>query len=386
MINFSVLPQPLVLTAHDKLQQVADMPYPFAQESNFLYVTQLREAGWLFILHENTPYLIEPGISEIERIFDGELSRSEVVAITGIDTILDADEGRTLLEKIAKESSFVFSIGEDPHAEHNAFVENPARQRTWEMLAELFTEVRDCRKAMTKLRAIKRDDEVAKLREAVRISMGAFEKVKAELKNVTYEYEIEAVLSAEFRRTGGLGHAYAPIVAGGAHACTLHYVKNSDPLPENGLVLIDAGAHFEGYAADITRTYAVGTPSDREVSVHAAVEKAHHEIIALLKPGLSVKEYHKKVDVIMKNALESLGLRNNASDSRKYFPHAISHGLGLDVHDALGAPEFFAPGMVLTVEPGIYIPEEGIGVRIEDDILITETGHENLSAELPTSL
>ena len=120
--------------------------------------------------------------------------------------------------------------------------------------------------------------------------------------------------------------------------------------------------------------------------MYAAVEKAQQEITALIKPGVALKDYAEQSDVIMKGALRSLGLLNKPDDYRKYFPHAVSHGLGLDVHESLGGYKEFMPGMVLTVEPGIYIPEEEIGVRIEDDILVTEQGNENLSAALPTSL
>jgi len=141
-----------------------------------------------------------------------------------------------------------------------------------------------------------------------------------------------------------------------------------------------------GYAADITRTYAIGTPSRREKDVHAEVEQAHQAIIDLIKPETSVKEYMAAVDDIMKQALRNLNLLKTPDDFRRYFPHAISHGLGIDVHDSLGGFKAFQPGMVLTVEPGIYIPEEGIGVRIEDDILVTKDGNKNLSAALPTSL
>ena len=157
-------------------------------------------------------------------------------------------------------------------------------------------------------------------------------------------------------------------------------------LRDGELILLDVGASVDGYAADITRTYAKGDVSDRFAHVHLEVEKAHKKIIRLLKPGLAVKEYMTQVDVIMKQALTNVGLLNDEKDYRKYFPHSISHGLGIDVHDSLGNPNTFKPGMVLTVEPGIYITEEGIGVRIEDDILITESGHENLSEMLPTSL
>ena len=152
---------------------------------------------------------------------------------------------------------------------------------------------------------------------------------------------------------------------------------------------MDVGATVDGYAADITRTYAKGTPTNRQREIHQAVEAAHHDIIKLLEPELPVEEYIRSVDARMKQALKDVGLLKDEGDNetyRKYFPHAISHGLGIDVHDSLGGARYFEPGMVLTVEPGIYIPEEGIGVRIEDDILITKTGYQNLSGKLATTL
>ena len=151
---------------------------------------------------------------------------------------------------------------------------------------------------------------------------------------------------------------------------------------------MDIGARHHGYAADITRTYAYGKPTKRQQSVHATVQAAQTEIISLLEPGLSVETYQTKVDAIMKRALMDLKLITDEKDEKyhKYFPHAISHGLGIDVHDALGKPRVLQPGMVLTVEPGIYIPEAGIGVRIEDDIVITDTGHRNMSGKLSAYL
>ena len=188
------------------------------------------------------------------------------------------------------------------------------------------------------------------------------------------------------RGAGADGHAYDPIVAGGSNAITLHYSKNAEKIAKRELVLIDAGASYGGYAADITRTYSRGVATKRQQRVHAAVETAHHKIIALIQPMLSIHEYQDKVDKIMKAALDSIDLPSDDQSLHTYFPHAVSHGLGIDVHDSLGAPRYFETGMVLTVEPGIYIPQEGIGVRIEDDILVTEAGSENLSARLSTGL
>jgi Xaa-Pro aminopeptidase len=169
----------------------------------------------------------------------------------------------------------------------------------------------------------------------------------------------------------------------------LHYVQNDAKLKKRELLLLDIGARARGYAADITRTYAFSEPTKRQQMVHEAVRRAQKQIIELLQPNLLLEQYHRDVRRIMSDVLMELGLMKDGRDEdnlRKYFPHAASHGLGVDVHDSLGAPRMLEPGMVLTVEPGIYIPEEEIGVRIEDDILITPKGRENLSGRLSTEL
>jgi Xaa-Pro aminopeptidase len=377
-----------VLSAHQAVQRNVDASFPFAQESNFFWLTKIDEPDWQIIIDgvAGKNYLVAPEVPAHQQLFDGSLNHEDAKARSGIDTILNAAQAKELLTTLAETQDIVYALGPHPHEEYFGFAVNPAQPALWLELEILFKNVADCRLDLAKARAIKSTDEIEKIREAVQHTIATFNTLKSKLPSLQYEYEIEAELSHGFRYNGAQGHAYDPIVAGGAHACTLHYGKNSDALPGHGLVLIDAGAKVDGYAADVTRTYAVGTPSEREVAVHAAVEAAHQDIIQLLGPGVSVQEYNDTVDVLMKEALRSLDLLKSDDDYRKYFPHAISHGLGIDVHDALGRPEAFAAGMVLTVEPGIYIPEEGIGVRIEDDILITETGYENLSAALPTGL
>ena len=256
-------------------------------------------------------------------------------------------------------------------------------------LKKIFAEVRDCRQDLAELRAIKQSHEIDAMKKAIGLTVDAFADAKKKLPTLSAEYEVEAEFTYNFGKAGGAKHAYDPIVASGKNACTLHYNHNNASLQKNSLLLIDIGARVEGYAADITRTYAIGQPTKRQIAVHRAVETAHKAIIGLLRPGLTVTKYQAQVDTIMQDALMSLDLLKDRTDQvtyRKYFPHAISHGLGIDVHDSLGRPSELQTGMVLTVEPGIYIPEESIGVRIEDDILITDTGHVNLSGSLSTSL
>lgn len=375
-----------VLPAFDAVQQTNDASAPFMQEANFWYLTGIDEPGWTLIVEPSgRSTLVAPDISEIHRIFDGSISDEAAQAASGVYQVVNKKEGDALLKEVVSRDASFGTIGDDPHAQYHSFAANPAPKRTYAFVKKHARDVVDVRPVLAKMRGVKSVEEIATMRRAIALTVQAFKDVKKAIPSARHEYNLEAEFTYAFRNAGAI-HAYEPIVAAGINACTLHYQKNAAPLPENGLILMDVGARVDGYSADITRTYAVGVPSEREVAVHAAVEKAHHEIISLLKPGLSVKEYHESVDVIMRAALESLELLKKPSDYRNYFPHAVSHGLGIDVHDALGAPTTFEPGMVLTVEPGIYIPEEGIGVRIEDDILITETGNENLSGMLSTAL
>lgn len=380
---------PLVITAYDELQKSADMAHTFTQEASFLWLTGINEPSWQCVLERGVLTLIAPERDDVHILFDGGLTNEEAMRLSGANAVLSRAEGEAMLKALSGKYPAIYTIGEDPHAEHYSFTENGAQKRLLIQLEALFSEVKDARLLFAQLRALKSEREVDAMRKAIAVSIEGFRSVRERLPESQYEYEIEAELNSVFRKTGAEGHAYEPIVASGTHACTLHYATNNDALPSDGLLLIDAGAKVSGYAADITRTYAIGTPTERQVAVHQAVEKAHFKIIDLIKPGVTLKEYQHDVDEIMKDALESLGLLKSRSDEktyRKYFPHAVGHGLGLDVHESLGGYGEFKPGMVLTVEPGVYIPEEGIGVRIEDDILVTETGNENLSASLPTSL
>ena len=376
----------VILGGNILLQRSNDASYAFEQEANFWYLTGIRAPGWWVIIESNKSYLVAPDVDEVHRIFDGSLSNADAKAISGVDVVLKHKAGEKLLETLKGDEVRIASIGEDPHKDHYDFALNPGPINMLRKLKSIFGEVKDCRQKLAELRAIKTPEEIQLLRNAIRLTINGFEAVKSAIHHYSFEYEIEADFNYLFRRKGASGHAYDPIIASAGNACTLHYNKNQDRLTPGQFILIDVGARLEGYPADITRTYAHGDISDRHRSVHAEVELAHHKIIELLRPDLLVKEYFLEVDKIMLTALNNLGLLKEKADYRKYFPHSVSHGLGIDVHDSLGNPVIFQPGMVLTVEPGIYIPEEGIGVRIEDDILITETGHENLSDGLPTGL
>lgn len=373
----------VVLSAYWPMQRGNDMAHPFEQEANFWYLSGVDEARWLLV-HDGQrghTWLVRPTLSDVERIFNGALDEAAIKKRCGADEIIDEEEFEPLLRQLARHHSKVYTV--QPVKEAFEFVLNPAQKNLTRRLERIFAQVDDCRLELAQLRAIKQPDEIKQLQKAIDITAKAFAAAKSTLNECKHEYELQAIFDAEFTRRGAR-HGYDPIVAASKNACTLHYSQNSAPIRAKQLVLCDIGARYGGYIADITRTYAKGEPTARQQAVLRAVAEAQQKIIALLRPGLPVVEYIENSEAIMHQALAQLGLAREPEAVRRYMPHAVSHGLGIDVHDSLGRPKVFKPGMVLTVEPGIYIPRESIGVRIEDNILITDKGHRNLSAHIST--
>lgn len=371
-----------ILTAYDEMQLSGDMIAPFLQDASFWWLTGISEPGWKLIIESSRRQatLARPARSYVDIVFNGESDEDAIRQVSGIENIISHDDFESMLRQLARKHSVVQTvIDQDIHT----FTPNPAKRELKVVLGRIFDSVQDCTLTLNRLRAIKQPAEIERMQRAINLTVKAFRDVKEKLG----ELKSEAEFTYRFRRKSA-DHAYEPIVASGKNACVLHYSANSSNLSKRDMILIDIGARVDGYASDITRTYCLN-PAARQRAVHAAVERAEQEIINLIRPGLPISEYLQKSDNIMKDALVTLGLIKNAEDEtgfRRYFPHAISHGLGVDTHDSLGQPSFLEPGMVLTVEPGIYIPEEKIGVRIEDDVLVTETGCRNMSKRLPTSL
>ena len=376
-----------VFSGYDAMQLSGDMAAPFLQEATFWWLTGIEEPGWKLIIdsaRSGRAILYRPERSDIQMVFDGSYTTERALEISGAQEVRSSKVFESDLRQFRRYHTLVKTV---KATDHQDFVHNPAMADLAKLLDRIFLTSEDCSRLIDGLRAIKQPEEIRRIRAAVKHTVAAFKYVRESLDSIRHEYGVEAEFGYAFRRNG-LDHAYRPIVASGSNACTLHYDKNNASLAKNKGVLIDIGARYDGYAADITRTYCVN-PTKRFKAVHAAVERAHHRCIALLGPDLPVIEYVTAVDEVMKDALEEVGLLKDRSDTesyRKYFPHSISHGLGVDTHDPFGNHRYFRPGMVITVEPGIYIPEESLGVRIEDDILITDSGHENISGALSTKL
>jgi Xaa-Pro aminopeptidase len=249
---------------------------------------------------------------------------------------------------------------------------------------------------MHHLRAIKQEEEIIQLQRAIDITQAGFERVLQFVKPGVMEYEIEAEFAHEFLRRGSRGFAYTPIIASGSNACVLHYIANDLPCKEGDVILLDVGAEYGNYNADMTRCIPVsGRFTVRQKDVYNAVLRVMKSATTLLRPGTMIGDYHKAVGEMMSKELVDLGLitmediknENPAWPAyKKYFMHGTSHFLGLDVHDVGDWNIPMQVGNVFTVEPGIYIPNEGLGIRIENNVVIEDQKTRNLFASFPTEV
>lgn len=383
---------PIVVTANGMIQRGADSSYPFSQDSNFWYLTGINDPDITLVIDGDREFLIVPIREGVRVTFDGQIDVDSLSRASGITDIVNEATGWKRLDGILEKVRQVASMAPaPPYIEQYGMYANPARARLVERIERHVSDIEltDIREALANLRMIKQEPELKAIQAAIDVTAATLSEVLSmPLGSYKYEFQMEADISRGFRFRGSSGHAFEPIVAGGARACTLHNISNSAPLRSGELVVIDVGAEVKGYAADITRVFANGKPNNRQKEVFQAVKESQAYAISLLKPGVNLRTYEGKVARFVGMKLKELGVIKNLSESavRTYFPHATSHFLGLNVHDVGDYQKPLKSGTVITVEPGIYIPEEGIGVRIEDDILITENGAKVLSASLPVKL
>jgi Xaa-Pro aminopeptidase len=384
----------IIVPANCTVQRSGDTTFPFRQDSSFWYLTGVNDPDCTLVIAASGSYIIAPTRSRVQTIFDGAINLNAIKKQSGVDEVLPYREGWTKLKRQLKSGMRVgFPLPSTQLARSHSFALNPSRRLVMQKLRRIRSDIEliDIRLPLAQARSIKQPEELVALQQAIDVTTQTFKEVFAKdwYKQYKFEFEVEAALTAGFRKRGASDHAYSPIVAADKNATTLHYIENHSELPRRGLLLVDAGAEVNGYAADITRVIPVGAKyTSRQKQVMQAVADVQKHAMSLLKPGLLMREYEQAVEEYMGLTLKSLGLikRLNRKNIRKYYPHATSHMLGLDVHDAADYSQPLAEDMVLTVEPGIYIPNEKIGVRLEDDVLITKTGVKVLSADLPLDL
>tara|TARA_B100000963_G_scaffold290993_1_gene260907 strand:+ start:6614 stop:7912 length:1299 start_codon:yes stop_codon:yes gene_type:complete len=390
-----------VFNSNDIYPISADSTMPFEQHRDIFYLTGIDQEETILLLFpdaKNTNYreiLFIKKTNNHIKVWEGEkLSKKKASNISGIKTVLWTDDFKKLFKKLLKEAKAIY-INTNEH--YRANIETQTREDRFIEWSKLNFPNHPLKKSnfiLQKLRSIKHNEEISQIKKAIDISEKGFRRVLSFVKPGVWEYEIEAEFSFVFIKNCSKGFAYSPIIASGYNNNTLHYTHNNSKCQSGDLILMDVGAEYGNYSSDITRTIPVsGRFNSRQRAVYDVVLKILEESMQLLTPGTLIKEYNMEVEKLVTSALIDLGLLYK-NDSmlmdlknpayKKYFMHGISHHLGLDTHDYGLIEEPIQPNMVLTVEPGIYIPEEGFGIRIEDDVVVQKKGIPfNLSKNIP---
>lgn len=374
----------IVIAAAGLLQRNSDSAFPFRQDSNFLYLTGCKDPDILLVITKNKHYIVLPKREAHRDIWEGEVPATELIATSGVDGVLQYKEGWQFIDQMVAVKRVGAIFPSKKYVAAYGMYTNPTRRLLYDKLKRKNAQkLVDIRMHLARLRSIKTDKEVAIISDAIAITASSLDAVMQQRSSAKFEYDFEHILTYEILHRGADGHSFSPIIATDKNAAIIHNISNKSSLQYAKTVLFDIGAELHGYAADISRVYALKKPSDRFTQVFNAVVDVQQQIIAYAKPGLTLRELEHKTESLLSTKLESLGLNGPV---RQYYPHGVSHHLGLDVHDAADYKQPLAKGMVITVEPGLYLPDEHIGVRIEDDILITDTGTQNLSAKVPQDL
>lgn len=389
-----------ILNSSDEFPRNGDQAFPFRQNSDLFYLSGIEQEMtklMLFPDHPNATYktvlFIRKPDPSLETWEGKKIKKEEATSISGIKTIMFLDEFEAVLTEAMSLAENIFLNANEypkysnpvPYSDLRFAISLKERYplHNYERLAP----------ELHKLRTIKSEEEIKLIRHAIDVTGKAFLRVLKNVEPGMKETDVEAEITHEFMINGVRNHAYKPIIASGVNACFLHYTSNNGVCSDGELLLMDFGAEYLNYAADITRTIPVnGRFTGRQKKVYNAVLNVQKNAIALFVPGKSIDLINKEVNLIMEQELMSLGLfsgedvKKQASDTplyTKYFMHGVSHFIGLDVHDVGSKYEDLKPGMVLTCEPGIYLREEKMGIRTENIILVTEKEPVDLSSGIP---
>lgn len=399
----------LVVWAGREQRRNGDAEYGFRQESDFLWLTGFDEPESLLVLNaaSDKPFtlFVRPRDREQETWTGRRAGVEGAKADFGADEAFEIEKLEAELPKrLAGASTLHYATGIDPAMDARVVAMLATlRRRTRQGVVPI--RIQDPGLVLHELRMVKDAAEIDALRKAAALTAEGFARALRACRPGVHEYELEAELLYAYRKGGGAGPGYQPIVAAGVNATILHYRAGDAVLEDGAVVLIDSGCEFRGYTADVTRTWPVnGTFSPAQEALYRIVLAANEAAIAAVRPGATIPAIHEVATRVLIRGLVAEGLLEGDEETawkektfRRFYMHGTSHWLGMDVHDVGGyfpanAPRPLAPGMVLTIEPGLYVrPDEekvpeafrGIGIRIEDDVLVTATGGEVLTAAIP---
>lgn len=389
-----------IFNSNDIMPTNADGNMNFRQNNDLLYLSGVDQEESILVIfpesfspaHREILFLKEtsPSIA----IWEGDkLDKKQATELSGIKNIFWLDQFETVLKTLMSEAKSVF-LNSNEHTRRSIEVETrDMRFNKWLMEEYPLHNYERVAPIMHRLRSIKSTEEIEQMQRACDITEAGLRRVLKFVKPGVMEYEIEAEFMHEFLKRRSRGFAYTPIIASGHNACVLHYIENNEECKDGDLILMDVGCEYGNYASDMTRTIPVnGKFTERQKAVYNSVLHVMKECKKMLRPGVFLNEYHKKVGELMEVELIKLGLLSQDEIDKqdpanpaykKYFMHGTSHFIGLDVHDVGLWTEPIEAGMVFTVEPGIYIRDERIGIRLENDIVITEKGFDDLMGNIP---
>lgn len=399
-----LLPQSIaIFNSNDELPMNADAQFKFKQNSDLFWLTGItQEDSMLVLFPDNSEkkfrevlVLVRP--NELKEKWDGKrLRKEEAIAISGIENIVWLDSIEPFLQKWIHWSENIY-LNTNEHDRKSNWVSVRDYRYADEMKAKYpLHNYKRSAQILKKLRAIKSAGEVAIMQQAIDITENTFRRLLKFIKPGVMEYEIEAEIWHSFLSQRATSTAYGSIIASGDRARTLHYVANNQECKTGEMILMDFGAEYGGYCADLTRTIPVnGKFIARQKKIYNTCLDLHNYCKTILKPGISILDYHDKVGdkatelflkvgLIKKKDVANEDLENRAY--RKYLYHGISHHLGVDVHDLGTMTDPIKPGMVFTIEPGIYIEEEQMGIRIENNVWITKNGNVDLMKNIPITV
>ncbi len=392
-----------IFNSNDELPTNADQLHKFKQNSDMIWLTGIEQEDSMLILYPDNPdpkykevlVLVRP--NELKEKWDGHRLRiNEATSISGITTIIWLDTADAMLQPWIHWADTIYLNSNENDRKANLV--HVRDYRYAEMMQQRYPlhNYKRSAKILKELRGIKTALEVEVLQKAIDITDNTFRHLLQFIKPGVMEYEIEAEIYHQFLKQRATAPAYGSIIACGDRARTLHYVENSRECKDGELILMDFGAEYGNYCADLTRTIPVnGKFGRRQKTVYNACLHLHQYAASILKPGISIIDYTKKVGDEATVVFQKIGLlkksdiKNEDPDNRaysKYLYHGISHHLGIDVHDLGTRTEPIKAGMVFTIEPGIYIEEEKMGVRIENNFWITKTGNKDLMKNIPITV
>ena len=390
-----------VFNSNDIYPVSADSTLPFAQHRDILYLSGVDQEESVLLLFPDAPYenlkeiLFLKETNEHIAVWEGEkLTKDRAFEVTGIKNVIWLQDFHKTLKEVMAYAEIMY-INTNEH--YRAVIETETREARfvkWWKENYPAHQVAKSNPILQRIRSVKESEEIDLIQNACNITEKAYRRLLSFVKPNVMEYEIEAELSHEFLRNRSKGFAYTPIIASGNNANVLHYIENNQQCKAGDLILLDVGAEYANYSSDMTRMIPVsGRFTDRQKAVYKAVLNVKNEATKMLTTGTFWKKYHIEVGKIMTSELLGLGLIDKADIQnenpdwpayKKYFMHGTSHHLGMDTHDYGLLHESMKANMVFTVEPGIYIPAEGFGIRLEDDVVIQEKGAPfNLMKNIP---